>query len=571
LEDLLYIAVYIFGADTTVSRGTKKDVFAERWRRHFSMVLPVSDISFWSSPSIQDKLVDMLSWLTGDMFTFTFVPRSASTERQQMIELRDVEDTLSKGDAVVMFSGGLDSLAAVLEVLSAGHYPVLVSHRPAAVISKRQTNLVDCLRKTHQDWVFPHVNMWVNHSGKRPADHNQRSRSFLFTCLGAVVAKLLGVNEVRLCDNGVVSINLPQSPQNVATLLSRSTHPKYLRQVQDFLREVCDSPELAITNTLALKTKREVVELISECGHPELIQEAVSCSHTEGQTKLHRHCGVCSQCIDRRFATMGAGLEKYDLQERYKKNIFIDALSEGEERARVDEYLRFAENLRSLVDAEDLFSEYPELIDCIPRDEDVVEYGESISRMLQKHQESVWQVVRQQLKSNVDLACSVGLHNGCLLDMVFCSEYRRDPKGVYAERLRLLLCTGLPPAFQTEGARNERSVQDVGESILVAARENMQRETPQMPFAGINTKPDFSNLSNLGQAYRRLFVEFKYPKDRKRLNSVVTEMTSRVTIYRDQGACVLFIVYDPARAIVNDEAFIGDFEKHKNVWVGIAR
>jgi hypothetical protein len=48
-------------------------------------------------------------------------------------------------------------------------------------------------------------------------------------------------------------------------------------------------------------------------------------------------------------------------------------------------------------------------------------------------------------------------------------------------------------------------------------------------------------------------------------------MTSRITIYSHQGAWILFIVYDPKRAITNDDDFRGTFESHEGVWIGIVR
>ena len=88
-----------------------------------------------------------------------------------------------------------------------------------------------------------------------------------------------------------------------------------------------------------------------------------------------------------------------------------------------------------------------------------------------------------------------------------------------------------------------------------------------LPFAGIGIKPDFADRLDSGW----LYLEFKYPKDRSRLNSVITEMTSRVTVYRSQDARVMFLVYDPARTILDDSAFKNDFERHAGVRVVISR
>jgi hypothetical protein len=198
--------------------------------------------------------------------------------------------------------------------------------------------------------------MWLNSAGdKRTIEFSQRSRSFLFTSLGILAASLLEIDDVRLCDNGVVSINLPRSGQNYGTFLSRSTHPRFLTTVQEFMRQVVERPNLKIENTLIFKTKKETLEIIAASGHPELLQESVSCAHVEGKTRLQPHCGVCTQCIDRRFAALSAGLEAYDLLSRYEKDLFVDTLREGDEQTHAENYVRFALALESAQTPDQLF------------------------------------------------------------------------------------------------------------------------------------------------------------------------------------------------------------------------
>jgi hypothetical protein len=132
----------------------------------------------------------------------------------------------------------------------------------------------------------------------------------------------------------------------------------------------------------------------------------------------------------------------------------------------------------------------------------------------------------------------------------------------------ILVSKSLPAAFQTQEAKNERHVQDVGEAVFQAAKEQLQREAPQIPFGAVTTKPDFSDAP---KETMPLFIEFKYINNRARLNHVQTEMTSRVTVYGDQGAWILFIVYDPKRTITDDDEFMRAFEKHEGVWVGVVR
>lgn len=569
LDDLLRLAAFVYSADTRVSRGSRKDIFGDKWSRMFRMILPVWDIDFWKNPAVQEMLAETLQSLTGDKYSFEFVQRSSDVPQQGILNFKQPFSPFPDVDLIVLFSGGTDSLAAVLEAIDEDRHPILVSHRSTPVINSRQKNLVDLLGSRFTDWAFPHISMWVNRAGgKRTVEFSQRSRAFLFASLGIVTAALLDIDEVRLCDNGIMSINLPQSGQNIGTFLSHSTHPHFISLAERLMRTVTEQDGIRIRNTLLFKTKKEVLELIADSGHPELLQECVSCAHVEGKTKLQPHCGVCPQCIDRRFASVASRLTYHDLASRYEKDIFVDPLDEGEERTHAENYVRFAMRLEAIQSPDHFFESYPELYDCLPNKGDVDAFAQSVWNLFQRHQQTVNEVVERQIKAySRDIRRAV-LPTNSLLRIVATGQHTVDSRIRYVDRLRSLICRSLPAAFQTQEARNERHVQDVGESVFQAARERLQRESPQIPFGAVSTKPDFADIpSNMVP----LFLEFKYVKKRERLNAIITEMTSRVTIYSDQGAWILFVVYDPSRSITNDEKFVDVFEKHDGVLVGIAR
>ena len=362
-----------------------------------------------------------------------------------------------------------------------------------------------------------------------------------------------------MCDNGVISINLPQSGQNIGTLLTRSTHPHYLELVQSLMRDITERNGLSIHNTLLFKTKQEALNVIAASGHPELLQETVSCAHPERRTRLQPHCGVCTQCIDRRFASEAAGLNEYDLVKRYEKDIFIHPLLEGTQRTHVENYVRFALNLEKMQSPDTFFGAFPDLFDCLPTSGDVEAFAQALWDLFQRHQRTVNGVVEKLIQKYSAQIRQASLPTTCLIRIVITGQHAIDPRIRLVERLRSLLCNSLPTAFQTQKAQNEPQVQDVGEAVLQAAQEQHHRETPQLPFATVSTKPDFSDLPTDGIP---LFIEFKYAKTRGQLRRIVTEMTSRVMIYRDQGAWILFIVYDPNRTITDDEKFAREFEKH---------
>ena len=53
--------------------------------------------------------------------------------------------------------------------------------------------------------------------------------------LGFIAARMVGATRVRFFENGVVSANLPISPQVIGTMATRTTHPLALRYFNELL------------------------------------------------------------------------------------------------------------------------------------------------------------------------------------------------------------------------------------------------------------------------------------------------------------------------------------------------
>jgi hypothetical protein len=137
LDDLLRLAAFVYAADTRVSRGSQKDVFGDKWSRSFRMVLPVWDLDFWRNPAVQEGLVETLHFLTGDHYSFEFVQHTSAEPQQGIFQFKEPLDPLHRVDVVILFSGGIDSLAATLEAMQENRHPILVSHRPASPSGRR--------------------------------------------------------------------------------------------------------------------------------------------------------------------------------------------------------------------------------------------------------------------------------------------------------------------------------------------------------------------------------------------------------------------------------------------------
>jgi 7-cyano-7-deazaguanine synthase in queuosine biosynthesis len=563
-RDLLDIAAYVYAADGAVKRGTEKDVFAKKWKRDFTFALPVRDLSFWNSPGIARQLEEILSFLTGDSFHFFFSERKGIPEQLQF-NFPPSPPPFPGADCICLFSGGLDSLAgAVYLCLAKEKHPILVSHRSSPKLNARQKRLVELLNERIQDWKFPHLSMWVNREGNRAVEYTQRSRSFLYLSIAVAVANQLNIGEIAMCENGVVSFNLPKSGQNVGTFLSRTTHPRFLADFQQLADSVF-SRNITISNPFIFKTKNEVVETLTGTDCEELIQETVSCVHIEGTTKMQPHCGTCSQCVDRRFAIAAAGCEKFDLAELYAKDFFTGALEEEAETTYCENYVRFAIKIDEMDDRQ-FFAKFGELMDCIPFLPGTADQvGENIYELFKRHSEQVLSVIKEKANEYHDDLIRGKLPPSCLISMLGKGNHLQEPLEKYAMKIKRLLTRSIRIAFQSRKPQSEKDVQEEGEAALAAAGEKLDRESPMLCYSLVQTKPDFSTVDN------NLFIEMKFLNRREKLNAIVTQISSRITIYRDQGAHVLFVVYDAADIISDDEKFVQDFEKHDGIYVVVIR
>lgn len=229
--DLLEVAAYVYTADQAIKRGGPVEIeYGECWRRHFRFEVPVRCPHIWRSTLVKDVLAETLSFLSDDEYEFHFI-KHRHPPPLGGYRFDELEPDIGM-EEIVLFSGGLDSLSgAVREVLQGRRNVVLVSHWSNAKIYARLRELVARLNNfiTSGRYRPFHVALAVNKGKALGQDFNQRIRSFLFTAVAAVVARVLGQSRVRIYENGPVSLNLPISPPVLGGRASRTTHPRVLK------------------------------------------------------------------------------------------------------------------------------------------------------------------------------------------------------------------------------------------------------------------------------------------------------------------------------------------------------
>jgi 7-cyano-7-deazaguanine synthase in queuosine biosynthesis len=262
-------------------------------------------------------------------------------------------------EEVVLFSGGLDSLAgAVKESVIDKRRVLLVNHRTTEKLTPRHQHLLRTLLAHASDRKPMHIPVRINKVKGLGREYTQRSRSFVFASLGATIATMIGLNRIRFYENGVVSLNLPPSAQVVGARATRTTHPQILNGFAKLLSQVAGRP-FAVENPFIWNTKTEVVKLIGDAGCGDLIRFSTSCTHTWEMTKQHTHCGKCSQCIDRRFAVLAAAQETHDPAEAYKVDLLIGERDDGDPKTMIAAYLETANEINTM-SAMQFFSKYGE-------------------------------------------------------------------------------------------------------------------------------------------------------------------------------------------------------------------
>jgi 7-cyano-7-deazaguanine synthase in queuosine biosynthesis len=419
LIDLLEVASYIYAADSAISRGGRADAqMGMRWRRKLRFVIPVRVPNLWSSAPVASALVETLSFLSEDEYDFEFRSFSQIPSPETYFEFPATEASRFTPDEVILFSGGLDSLAGAIDRLAVqDNKVVLVSHRSGAKIAKAQSDLVAQLQCRYGANRVLHVPVWATLDGNLGKELTHRTRSFLFAALGAVTARLFGRDKLSIFENGVVSLNLPTVGQVVGARATRTTHPQVLAGVRRLLAHVIDRP-FDVDNPFFWLTKADIIERIAANGCSDLIRDTRSCTRVHDMTVLHPHCGRCSQCIDRRFAVIAAKQHAEDPAEAYKVDLFLGERQAGPDREMALSYVRSVSDINQMTDIA-FFAHYGEtsrIVGFFSESTDTV--ARRIFELHRRHAATVCGVFDAAIASHAPQLRERSLPADCLLSLV---------------------------------------------------------------------------------------------------------------------------------------------------------
>jgi 7-cyano-7-deazaguanine synthase in queuosine biosynthesis len=337
-RDLLVLSSAVFAVDVATKRGMN-----ENFSRDIELIIPV--VNFHALEHQRIAIERILNFLSHDNWTITLIPHGGVLEAYAKRP--------PQTGKTLLFSGGLDSFAAAIMLLSEfGAKGVqLVSHISGNTTTIRSQNQLHEYLERHYKGEIDRI--VVRAHGKETEEmeftdereNTQRTRSFLFLTIAALSARRRGMSDiVMIAENGQLAVHLPLSGARLGAFSTHTAHPRFVNEIAQFLTSVLQF-EISVQNPFLYDTKGEVVQALAT-EHPEALSLAVSCwksSRIGG-----KHCGACIPCYVRRIALEYHGIK----EDVWLRNIFEENVSElpetDEGKRNLNELAMFALDFRTM-------------------------------------------------------------------------------------------------------------------------------------------------------------------------------------------------------------------------------
>lgn len=299
---LLCLAIGVYTADKIFLRKNAKDT----WTREIKINIP--QIPTFSLPLFK-QIEETITFLTGDNWEI------CGRESKYDFRFKTMKKRFIPTH-VCLFSGGLDSLVGAIDLLESGNRLLLVSHYEGGIIPKIQHALAEELRLHYGDDKVQHCHIFLR--VKNGIEPSTRSRSLLFISLGLCLSTAISMETPLIIpENGFIALNCPLTFNRLGSYTTRTTHPYFLKNIQDIICKI--GIKNTLSNIYSFKTKGQVV---SKCSNRKLLEKlfktSISCAHPEAVRWLKKppgSCGYCFPCIIRRASLNTIGWD--DASEYY--------------------------------------------------------------------------------------------------------------------------------------------------------------------------------------------------------------------------------------------------------------
>lgn len=304
--DLWYISLIVYYIDRKVLR---KGTF-DNWTREVKLYIPVLEVDKWNEN--KDLLIEMISYLSGDIWDFEFRKRELNGKETKISEniARSYISTKYAPDCFCMLSGGLDSFIGAIDLLKENKNIAFIGHYGRGKgVKPFQDKVISLLKDKFelQDGQFFNFNA----TPIGGVEDTTRTRSFMFFMHAIILASCMNKEvDLYIPENGLISLNIPLTNSRLGSSSTRTTHPYYLKMFQELLVKL--GVKVTLKNPYQFLTKGE---MLLNCKEPDFIKEhykeTMSCSHPDqvrwvkGSSEP-KHCGTCLPCTIRRASVLRA-------------------------------------------------------------------------------------------------------------------------------------------------------------------------------------------------------------------------------------------------------------------------
>ena len=356
-KDLLVVASSILACDLAFKRGERENII-----RKIKLKIPV--INHALLESVRGEILFAIYILSHDAWDIEFTHYQGTPETNQTW----VQESDSK---ILLFSGGLDSFAAAVNLGYSGEQIHLISHLTGNQNVYRSQNLLFEYLKANFINQFTRTSVRVGGVNRNsegypfPTDQaredTQRTRSFLFLTLAGIAARRLGIKDIiMIAENGQLAIHLPLTAARISAFSTHTAHPEFVESMTKILRSVL-SFNIHIENPFLYMTKAEVVKKI-QGNEVTMIPTTISCWMSARITGAYSHCGECIPCIIRRIANEynNIKINEYNRDILSEDIADLDPDDKGKRNfIELAEFVKVFHNTRSQAQ---MINSYPELL-----------------------------------------------------------------------------------------------------------------------------------------------------------------------------------------------------------------
>ena len=207
--DLCEVAAYVYLGDKAVPRGRY-----EKWVRDLSFYIPVRE------PEPMERCPHAAHahgrHTVGRQRTVSFPPEARAEAAAKTSDHSGAASNNAAAGLRITFLRRTRFSAGTLYLVKAGRRPLLASHY-ASGLRSLQGNLAQALGG-ELGQTFPHFQYRVSGCRRKRTRHllttpesSHRARSFMFLGFAAAAAEVRGLSEIFICENGVLSLNVPIS------------------------------------------------------------------------------------------------------------------------------------------------------------------------------------------------------------------------------------------------------------------------------------------------------------------------------------------------------------------------